>query len=79
MKKTILFLVLLISGIALSQSLNTYKYVLVESKFKFQNSPNQFNLNTLTKLYFQKMVVLGNDYFRRIVKYFWFYKRYASR
>jgi hypothetical protein len=55
MKKSILFLVLFISGIAVSQSLNTYKYALVESKFKFQKSPNQFNLNVLTKLYFQKI------------------------
>jgi hypothetical protein len=55
MKKLILFLVLFISGITVSQSLNNYKYALVESKFKFQKSPNQYNLNTLTKLYFQKI------------------------
>ncbi len=55
MKKSILFIALFISGIAVSQSLNNYKYALVESKFKFQKSPNQYNLNTLTKLYFQKI------------------------
>jgi hypothetical protein len=55
MKKSILFLILFISVIAVSQSLNIYKYALIESKFKFQKSANQYNLNTLTKLYFQKI------------------------
>ncbi len=55
MKKSILLLLLLISGISVSQSLNNYKFAIVESKFKFQKSTNQYNLNTLTKLYFQKI------------------------
>ncbi len=55
MKKSIVFLTLLLSGIMMSQSLNAYKNALVESKFKFQKSPNQYNLNILTKLYFQKI------------------------
>lgn len=37
-----------------AQSVNDYKYVIVPSKFSFLKTPNQYNLNTLTKLLIEK-------------------------
>lgn len=55
MKKIILFL-LLISGTGFSQekSINNYKYVIIPEKFDFLKEPNQFNLNELVKMVFEK-------------------------
>ncbi len=55
MKKLIFFFALFISGISVSQNINNYKYAVISEKFEFQKSPNQYNLNTLTKSYFQKI------------------------
>ncbi len=50
MKKYSLIIVLLfISLIASSQSINDYKYIVVPMKFKFQKSPNLYRLSTNSK------------------------------
>ena len=56
MKNTILILVLFITGLSsvTSQNLNTYKYVVVPSKFDFLKEQNQYQLNDLTKFLFEK-------------------------
>jgi hypothetical protein len=56
MKKTLLLLVLLISGVAFAQSanINNYKYVIVPEKFDFLKQANQYNLNNFTKMVFEK-------------------------
>ena len=55
MRKSVAILCLLLSYSMFAQLTNSdYKYVIVPSKFKFLASPNQYNLNTLTKLYFEK-------------------------
>jgi len=44
--------------------LNNYKYVIVPSKFGFQKTPDQYRLNTFTKLYLEKygfVVFLDTD------------------
>lgn len=40
--------------VASQNSLNDYKYVIVESQFHFQGEPNQFNLNELTRFLLKK-------------------------
>lgn len=56
MKKTLLLLALLISGITFAQSanINNYKYVIVPEKFDFLKQPNQYSLNDFTKMVFEK-------------------------
>ncbi len=56
MKKMLLMLALLISGMAFAQekTVNDYKYVIVPRKFEFFKEPNKYNLNELTKLVFEK-------------------------
>ncbi|RDI12258.1 hypothetical protein [Flavobacterium sp. AG291] len=54
MKKTILLFVLLMSGIGFAQSINDYKYVVVPEKFEWLKEDNQYNLNSLTKMIFEK-------------------------
>jgi len=56
MKKTLLLLVLLISGACFAQTvnINNYKYVIIPEKFEFLKEPNKYNLNTLTKMVFEK-------------------------
>lgn len=49
MKKNILIILLFISSIASSQSINDYKYIVVPMKFQFQKSPNQYRLSTNSK------------------------------
>lgn len=49
MKKYILIIVLFISIIASSQSINDYKYIVVPMKFQFQKSSNQYRLSTNSK------------------------------
>jgi hypothetical protein len=54
MKKYLLLLVLFLSFQGFSQDLNRYQYALVSAKFEFQKEPDQFRLNTLTKLLMAK-------------------------
>lgn len=54
MKKFLLFFAVLYSGIGFAQSINDYKYVVVPSKFDWLSEENKFNLNSLTKMIFDK-------------------------
>lgn len=54
MKKTLLFFALLFSGLGFAQSINDYKYVIVPEKFEWLKEQNQYNLNSLTKMIFEK-------------------------
>lgn len=54
MKKTLLFFAVMISGFAFAQSVNDYKYVVVPEKFEWLKEANEYNLNTLTKMIFEK-------------------------
>ncbi len=49
MKNQFLLLLLLISTVGFSQSINDYRAVIVPLRFEFQNSDNQYRLNTLSK------------------------------
>jgi hypothetical protein len=53
MKKLVL-LFLLVSSYVFAQNINDYRYVIVSPKFEFQNSEDQYRLNTLTKMMFEK-------------------------
>jgi len=54
MKKALALLLFLTGSIAFAQSVNDYKYVIVPSQFAFLKSPNQFNMNSLTKSMLEK-------------------------
>ena len=53
-KKIIIFLILMVSNLGISQDLNTYKYAIVPSKFSFLKEKDQYRLNTLTKMFMEK-------------------------
>ena len=64
MKKVIVLL--LFSNIIWAQNLNSYKYVLIPSKFSCQTAADQFNLNSLMRMIFEKNdfeVYLDNEKF----------------
>lgn len=54
MKKTLLYLAFLVSGFSFAQSVNDYKYIIVPEKFDWLKEANEYNLNTLTKMVFEK-------------------------
>ncbi len=54
MKKTLLIFTLLFSAIGFAQSINDYKYVIVPKKFEWLKEENKYNLNSLTKMMFEK-------------------------
>jgi len=56
MKKALVLLAILFSGFCFAQSdiINNYKYVIIPEKFSFLKEPNKYNLNTLTKMVFEK-------------------------
>ena len=54
MKKYLLLIAFFVFNTAIAQSVNDYKYVVVPSKFDFLKEPNKYNMNTLTKMLFQK-------------------------
>ena len=56
MIKKIVLILLLISNFANAQTseLNNYKYAIVPSKFSFQNIPNEYRLNILTKKFLEQ-------------------------
>ena len=49
MKKSFLFLLILLASYSYSQSVNDYKAVIVPLKYDFLKNENQYRLNTLTK------------------------------
>lgn len=55
-KKIVLLLLIFITSFANAQtpSLNNYKYAIVSSKFSFQNKPNEYRLNVLTKMFLEQ-------------------------
>lgn len=68
MKKIILLIALIFSGFCFAQApavnVNDYKYVVLPEKFGFLKAPNQYNLNSLTKMVFEKygfIVFFTND------------------
>lgn len=56
MKKVLLFLIFVscIFKINAQFSINDYKYVIVEKQFHFQNEPNEYDLNELTRFLLKK-------------------------
>ena len=54
MRKTLLAIALLVSGLCTAQSINEYQYVVIPRKFEFLEDDNKYNLNTLTKMLFEK-------------------------
>jgi hypothetical protein len=54
MKKLFLLLLTLVPFLAISQNLNDYKYAIIPAKFEFSVAPNEFNMNTYTKMYLEK-------------------------
>jgi hypothetical protein len=68
MKKVLMILIFASCFLKLNAqySINDYKYVIVEKQFHFQNEPNQYNLNELTRFLFKKhgfKPVLESDVF----------------
>jgi hypothetical protein len=67
MKKAIVALFLIIGCFTFSKAqtnLSDYKYVIVEKQFHFQNEPNEYNLNNLTRFLFTKhgfRTILSNE------------------
>jgi hypothetical protein len=55
MKKIFFFFAILLSGVSFSQSINDYKYAIIPEKFDFLKNNNEYNLNVLTKSYFEKI------------------------
>ncbi|MBK5209267.1 MAG: hypothetical protein JJE44_07160 [Flavobacteriaceae bacterium] len=52
---SISFLLIFSFSILFAQkSINSYKYILVPNQFEFQKSPNQYQLNSLTKFLFER-------------------------
>jgi len=54
MRKILLAITLLVSALCTAQSINEYQYVVIPRKFEFLKDDNKYNLNTLTKLLFEK-------------------------
>ncbi len=54
MKKSFLFLLILVASYSYAQSVNDYKAVIVPLKYNFLNAENQYRLNTLTKFNLDK-------------------------
>ncbi|WP_144893922.1 hypothetical protein [Flavobacterium tiangeerense] len=54
MKKSLLFLFMLLVNFSFAQSINNYKAVIVPLKFDFLKVENQYRMNTLTKYNFEK-------------------------
>lgn len=49
-----LFLIFSFSILFAQKSINSYKYILVPKQFEFQKSPDQYQINSLTKFLFEK-------------------------
>jgi hypothetical protein len=73
MKKVLMILIFASCFLKLNAqfSINDYKYVIVEKQFHFQNEPNQYNLNELTRFLLKKhgfRPVLESDVFPNDLK-----------
>lgn len=55
MKKYICIIFVLVGFSGFAQSVNDYPYVIVPTKFEFQNKENDYRLNTLTKFNLEKL------------------------
>jgi hypothetical protein len=55
MKQLFFFFAILLYGVSFSQSINDYKYAIIPDKFDFLKNNNEYNLNVLTKSYFEKI------------------------
>ena len=51
MKKVVVIIALFLSAFSFAQE--SYKYVIVPKRFSIFNEDNRFNLNTLTKSFFE--------------------------
>lgn len=54
MKKFLLFFAVLYSAVGFAQSINDYKYVIVPARYEWLKEDNKYNLNSLTKMLFEK-------------------------
>ena len=55
MKRSLVILMLFVGCFLSAQnSVNQYQYVIVPAQFKFLNQPDEYRLNTLTKLLLEK-------------------------
>lgn len=54
MKNKLLLFALLMSGFCFAQNINDYKYIIVPREFDFLKEPNQFEMNNITKMMFEK-------------------------
>jgi hypothetical protein len=54
MKKIVLLFALLFSGLGFAQSINDYKYLVLPEKYEWLNEKNEYSLNSLTKMMFEK-------------------------
>lgn len=54
MKKIFFLLILFLTSYSFSQSINNFKAVIIPMRYDFQNSENQFRLQTVTKMNLQK-------------------------
>ena len=54
MKQILALFAVLFTLSGFSQNVNDYKYVVVANKFEFQKEPNQYNLNNLVRMMFEK-------------------------
>lgn len=54
MKKLFLLVALIISSLTVAQSLDSYRYALIPSRFSIFKNDDQYRLNVLTKLFMQK-------------------------
>lgn len=73
MKKVLMILIFTSCFLKLNAqlSINDYKYVIVEKQFHFQNEPNEYNLNELTRFLLKKhgfRPVLESDVFPNDLK-----------
>ena len=72
MKKALLLILFICFANTYAQnSLNDYKYVIVEKQFHFQTEPNQYNLNELTRFLLKKngfRPILESDIFPNDLK-----------
>ena len=54
MKYRSLLLLMFVCGLSFAQGINSYKYALVPARFSFQNSNDEYHLNTTVKMMMEK-------------------------
>lgn len=66
MKRIVTLIALFITVLSFAQNVSDYKYIIVPAKFSFLKEANEYNLNELTKMVFEKQgyeVYYDNDIF----------------